>query len=1065
MRLNLFFIVFILFSVNVGASWQTYQNDLRNTGASNGTGYFPLKTANFSVDLGMDFQPLVGNLDSNGNNEIVIFSNNSLIIFNPQLNKLNQVSVGAILGQPALFDFDNDGLTEIIFNSRQNLTDYFFAYQYNNSNLKQEFNITLSNDANFSGIKCFTSSDNFCVFKDKKNYINIVNMTSKANSTYNTSVYDETRQTVPAIGDIDNDGNLEAVFWFNEDNSSGYGFLVFDLNERRLDNYFNHSGIVDNIFSPIILGPSLFHQLFTLKGQPVLVDLNNDNKLEIAASVFYDDTFLSENSNDDQYTELFVYSPNGTKLFSKCETGSSGCNDAIGGNKLKLEGTNPFVLDANNDGIDDICFIKDKKRGGIFKNMTINCYNYSGGLLLDSELIPSLGAVKAAIAADINNDGRKEIITENHAYMQNGNSIFMHNLDSGFVVPADIDGNKGLDLVWTFGNQTKVFLDNLNYSIDLSIDSFDISFLKLNKTHVNVSAIIKNIGEVEANNIKTIIYNTETLENKTALLNARKGSNATFNSVLALKEGEKVLVSVDFDNEVNESNEENNFAFREFVGLPYVFVSADLEPFNANPEFQGYIKNKLTSGYYVTDSGKADVEVYIGKYNPRNQDNNIKTKNDFEFGYDYGNIVYNDKVGSNPYSGLAGAFKDSNGKVIVMVVGNEIEGSIAAAKEFVKNQATLLNVKDKDAVFIDDENADAVKVYDYLHLGGNNEHYKLSDDEFRKIVHNALNDEMFNVFDKSVVTNNGITLRLRNLKPNVSNDYLEYLNSTGVPVELPVVVAHGLFSNLTTWEGLGSEISNTGRDTWLIEITGGTGQDCDNCIDYTFYNLTDIFVPALLNGVLSFTGKDKLQYVGFSNGCRAALDSLERNQFDSNKIETFVAVGCPGAFEKLSLLDSGVLLVNDTVIENLQNKNIKHIDVGDMLKLGLFNRNIITKNENGKISLNLWKNYLNLMSSSNDNQPGKVTLTKFGIIQGNALGTSDGIITTIDENSIYSNVKLKNSLTNIKPIKQSFKVFAFHSNLDTRSISKTLIRRLINNEDLTFFERTFHLLNESNVIE
>ena len=114
----------------------------------------------------------------------------------------------------------------------------------------------------------------------------------------------------------------------------------------------------------------------------------------------------------------------------------------------------------------------------------------------------------------------------------------------------------------------------------------------------------------------------------------------------------------------------------------------------------------------------------------------------------------------------------------------------------------------------------------------------------------------------------------------------------------------------------------------------------------------------------------------------------------------------------------------------------------------------------GKISLNLWKAYLNFMSLTNDTQPGKVTLTKFAIIQGNALGTSDGIVTTIDEDSIYSNVQLKN-LSSTKSSKQSFKVLAFHSNLDTRTISKTLIRKLLNNEELTFFEKTFNLLNES----
>src|SRR3989338_249043 len=141
MRFYLLLLIFILASINTHAYWQTFQNDLRNTGSANGTGYFPLQTSNFSDDsLGMDFQPLVDDLNADGKNEIVVFSNNSLIVFNPALKILNQTKVGGVLGQPALFSFDNDNLIEIIFNSRQNSTDYFFAYQLNDSSLRQEFN-------------------------------------------------------------------------------------------------------------------------------------------------------------------------------------------------------------------------------------------------------------------------------------------------------------------------------------------------------------------------------------------------------------------------------------------------------------------------------------------------------------------------------------------------------------------------------------------------------------------------------------------------------------------------------------------------------------------------------------------------------------------------------------------------------------------------------------------------------------------------------------------------------------------------------------------------------------
>ena len=534
------------------ASWQTYQNDLRNTGVSNGTGYLPSNTANFSIDLGMDFQPLVDDLDANGKNEIVIFSNDSSIILSPQLDILNSVKTGPLLGQPTLFNFDNDSLIEIIFNARQNFTDYFFVYQYNNSNLQQEFNITLTNEANFGGIKCFGfNGTNYCVFKDKLNYVHVVNMVSREDNSYFISNYEERRHTVPAIGDIDDDGRYEAVWWFNQNNGSGYGFLVFDLINRSLETNFNNSGIVDDIFSPINLGPSLYHQLFELKGQPVLVDLNNDGKLEIAASVFYEDAPYDWTGND-WYTQLFVYTHNGTKLFSKCGVnGFNGqCSDADS-EVNKWEGTNPFVMDYDKNGFDDICFVKDVKQidSSRFDHMDLNCYNYNGGEIASVSLSKFPDGIQGnAMLADMNNDGEKEIITRNHIYLLNSTSIFFYNLDAFNPIAVDIDGNNGLDLIWTHGNLTKVFLDNNNYTVDLAVSASDINFLKFNSTHINVSAMVKNIGQVETNNVKVAVYNTETLENNTIVLGIKKGKNITFSSILGLRENQEVLVSVDYYN-------------------------------------------------------------------------------------------------------------------------------------------------------------------------------------------------------------------------------------------------------------------------------------------------------------------------------------------------------------------------------------------------------------------------------------------------------------------------------------------------------------------------------------
>lgn len=724
MRFYLLLLIFILLITNTYAGWQTYQNDLRNSGSGNGTGYFPLETKNFSNEgLGMSFQPLVDDLNKDGRNEIVIFSNNSLILFDQQLRIVSQTKVGAILGQPSLFNFDNDDFIEVLFNARQNSTDYFFAYKYGNFGLAQEFNISLPYEADFSGIKCLIlGSHPSCVFKDKKNYVHIIDMESRTDGLYNTSIYEEIRQTIPAIGDIDNDGNMEAVFWFNADNASGYGFMVFDLKDRILDLSFNKGGTVDNIFSP-------FPSKYILKGQPVLVDLNGDGKLEIGASVFYDDSLSGDFFVNDWYTELFVYAYNGTKLFSKCDlnigTGLR-CNDAHGRDDL-MEGTNPFVMDFDKNGIKDVCLIQDNKDSNHFFSMAMHCYNYNGEEIADVNLSKFPDGIQGtAMAADMNNDGNMEIVTQHDTFLLNGTSIFnVPIFASVHPITVDVDGNNGLDLVWTDGNRTKVFLDSNKYYVDLSVADSDITFFKFNETHIRVSTVIKNLGQLEAKNVKAVIYNTNTLDNNSAVLNIRGESNITLSSVIKLSKGEKILVSADFDNEINESDETNNFAVKEFDGLPYVFVSigAEQNPQLALQEIKEYIKNNLVAAYFTEDIGIANIAVYLGKTNSFNRLDRIDTMNRYGWGFDsFSTIDYFDRQLDEPYAGLVGSYK-LNGGSHVAIYGNLIEGDIAAAKEFVKHQSELLAPNSEMTFLIDSTNVEAIGIFDYLHQPANEQYY------------------------------------------------------------------------------------------------------------------------------------------------------------------------------------------------------------------------------------------------------------------------------------------------------------------------------------------------------
>jgi|GEM_PF-1826977 len=1076
LRLSFFVLFIILFSFSAQAYWQTYQNDLRNSGASNGTGYFPLMTSNFSNDdFGMDFQPLIGDLDGKGSSKIVIFSNNSLIIFNRELEIMKKIKVGGILGQPALFDYDNDGLNEIIFNAEQNTTDYFFAYNYNNSNLSQKFNISLSNKANFSGIKCLhLDLTPICVFKDTANYVHIINLNSKVDDFYFISDSNERFQTVPAIGDIDNDGSTEAVFWLNNDSIGSYGLAAFDLSNRSMKRSFGINGIIKDVFFPSL------ENAFTLKGHPVLVDLNNDRKLEVAVSVFYDSSLPAGEQNTDRYTELFVYDANGTKLFSKCEVNTvlnSGCNEGLG-NRDQWDGTNPFVIDFDKNGIDDVCFIKDVKSGGIFSYMAMNCYNYSGDEIAKVFLTGDGHGIQGnAIAADMNSDGEKDIVLRHKVYSANGTSIFkINNVEGQQLIPADLDGNNGLDLLWTSGSQTKVFLDNNNYTLDLEASA--INFFKFNKTHINATSAIKNKGQAEAKNVKAVIYNTHTMENATFLLGIKKGRNVTIGAVMGFVEDENAYVIVDYDNEINESNENNNDAFKKFLGLPYVFVGLRQEEYNIlsflEPVIIDYVKNKLISGYYTDSENGADVRVYVGKGSTFNKNNNPSFRNDFGAGYDYGNVIYNDKAGINPYSAIVLGVKKEpligKSHVDVMVAGNEIEGDLAGIKEFIKNQEMFLNVKENEAVFVDDENQNGLKVYDYLNNDANKAHYKENSDEFKRIVGNALNDEMFSTTDRTVVTFDGVSLRLRNLRANFSNDFVQYLNSSGVPTEIPVVLARGIHSNLTSWEVLAGEFANEGRDAWLIEITGGPGQDCDTCPNYNFSDLTDNYWPALINGVLNFTGKEKIQYVGHSNGGRVAIVSLANGKVNTNKIDTLIGVAVPSAFEGYSTFGDYFGSYGGEIMNDLSDKNhVTMTEIGNKLRRSClanfeFSCTILTlglKSES-KMSFNMDKQYYLWIINTTDEQIGKnLQLDNFYLIQGWVRDnrykgneyvniSHDYIVTGQDQDAIFNNIISSN--------KKHYKVWGAHTagwssvSVPDGDFTKSIIKDALNKKSLNNYK-------------
>ena len=350
-----------------------------------------------------------------------------------------------------------------------------------------------------------------------------------------------------------------------------------------------------------------------------------------------------------------------------------------------------------------------------------------------------------------------------------------------------------------------------------------------------------------------------------------------------------------------------------------------------------------------------------------------------------------------------------------------------------------------------------------MHNTGNGDNYLLDNNAFKNIVRNALRDEMFTQQDYSVISGSGVNLRLRNLKPNASDMYLLYLNSSGVPVEMPVVLARGIHSNLSTWQVLASELANEGRDSWLIEITGGPGTECDTCQNYNFSDLTDDYWPTLINRVLSLTGKDQIQYVGHSNGGRVAIVSLANGAINPSKIDTLIGVAVPSAFEGYSTFGFYFGKYGEQIMKELEGKNhVSMTEIGvemrELCKVDVgcrvLTRGLVSDN---KMSFNTDKQYYLWIINNTDEQIGKnLQLDKFYLIEGWVKDdeqnnvSHDFIVTEQDEKAIYNNVVSTN--------KKHYKVWGAHTagwstaSLPDRAFTKSIIKDILNKKSLNEYK-------------
>ena len=592
--------------------------------------------------------------------------------------------------------------------------------------------------------------------------------------------------------------------------------------------------------------------------------------------------------------------------------------------------------------------------------------------------------------------------------------------------------------------------DGLLFDCSICGDSADMKItadrIKANKNdnEVTVNTTIINIPATDNINITFKVQGNDGLISKEESQLFDINSDDRFKYIMqsiTLSGNDFLHVYVDPDNEVIETNEKNNYVL---VPLFEKEVDAYLNISTGYENIDNKIKDYLKLFVNEKPQNQADITIAVGLPNKNTIINNKNSLTKKSYNWYFDDIIYysNKPLGSKPYNGLVGAFSDNSS--YIFVAGNDIDGLLAAVKRLISAKDLFFSNLNKDKVsVIEDTDVAGIAVADLLRNPSNFPYYeKRGTIMFANVVNRILNNNNFEVSIKTVRTvNDNTTLRLKNINTDFSDDFKDSV----IGNSKPVVLARGLWSNLFSWEDFGQELAfdeNNARDTWLIEITGGPKQDCDTCPNYEYEDLVDYYWPALIAGVQNYSGQKTLDYVAHSNGCRVSLDSLKNwtggkinssyifdsttgvyvpSNLGSNAVNTFIGVGCPGAFEGTSLFITCFGQYGQAILNYFQDHNITHPtqrQVGQRLAqlAGDVGCGVILPaalDSNDRISRNLGQYYLNSIQTAQDPQPGsEVNLAKFFIIYGNQGyrldNTNDYVVTQNDATVIFNNINSAN---------------------------------------------------------
>ncbi len=534
MRSLLVAVVVVVLSSAVSASfWPMFRGNLERSGYTNKTGDLAHPVVAWSVTLpnGVFSSPAVGDLDGDSKGEIIV------CLDTPRGSRQKNVFAirgnGSILwsfstntriySSPAIADLDGDGLNDVVFGT--NRPEVYALRGYDGKELWK--------------------------------------MNAKVGSFLSS----------PGVYDIDRDNNPEVLIG----NTRGYLYAID-----------GESGIVE----------WRYHVNGSITSSPAIADLDGDDLNDVVFGAS-DGLLYVVNASGNLSWSVDLGSPVAFSTPAVIEDGrervivigtQGGDLDIVSGGKIqKVFSTNGNISSSPGvaiiDGSPVIVFgtTIDRTEYNLYiKNPDNRIYgvDMEGRKLWEVET-DGWSAFSSPALADIDRDGDIEAVVGTREGkvraidIKNGKVKWVYDGGTGALAsPAladiDRDGNLEIVIAYLFSNQVKLLDSKSKPDLVIEGISFSNNFPEYNDV-INISILVKNRGEAKAGNSTVLFYrrdpSLDMLIGNASIgrLDPGDRENATLEWGVVLPPGQVgIYAVVDGLNQVNESDERNNGAYRGF---------------------------------------------------------------------------------------------------------------------------------------------------------------------------------------------------------------------------------------------------------------------------------------------------------------------------------------------------------------------------------------------------------------------------------------------------------------------------------------------------------------------